>query len=299
MDRLDSMKIFVRVAELASFTKAAESMNLPKATISTAIQKLETQLDSQLFHRTTRKVQLTQDGQAFYERSLDLISDFEEAQNMFKNDPKSISGRIRVDMSTGLSRNIIVPKLPDFSKMYPEIELELSSTDRRVDIIREGFDCVFRVGRLSDSSLIVKNLGDFKVINCVSAHYIKEFGKPKKIEDLNKHQLIHYAPVLGSKADGFEYFDGEKYRTISMKGKITVNNSDSYTSACLSGFGIIQTPVVGIKNYLRSGELVEILPKYLAEPMPISLIYPNRRNLSKRVRVFMDWASEVVKKAIV
>lgn len=294
MDKIQAMQVFQRVAELESFTKAAESLGLPKASISTYVQQLESIMGTRLLHRTTRKVQLTQDGMIYYERCKDLLSDVDQLETMFNSGPQDVKGRLRVDMSVGFAR-YLMPKLPEFLNKYPNIELELSSTDRRVDVIGEGFDCVIRVGNLADSGLIARKLGSLEIVNCVSPGYIEKYGKPKKLEELSKHQLIHYVPVLGAKSDGWEYLDGDKYKFIKMKGPLTVNNSDSYVAACLAGFGIIQAPRVGMKHYLKEGKLVEVLSRFKAEPMPVSLIYPHRRNLSKRAQVFMDWLSEALK----
>lgn len=294
MDRLESMRIFVRVAELESFTKAAESLSLPKATISTTIQQLESFLGARLLHRTTRKVQMTQDGMNFFERCKDLLSDAEELESMFRAS-SSVKGRLRVDMGVSLARNLVVPQLPGFLAQHPEIELELSCSDRKVDLIREGFDCVVRVGQLTDSGLIARNVGHLTLVNCASPDYIEKYGKPRSLEDLKDHVLVNYSPVLGAKPDGFEYFDGEKYRSVKMKSVITVNSTDAYTAACLAGLGIIQVPLTGTKHLLKEKKLIEVLPKFRAEPMPVSLVYPHRRNLAKRVQIFMDWMEELLK----
>lgn len=295
MDRFETMKVYIRVSELASFSKAAESLGLPKATVSTAVQQLEAHLGTRLLHRTTRQVQMTQDGQMYFERCKDLLSDMEELESLFKKDARSISGRLRVDMPQGVAKNIVLPQLGKFLKQYPGIEVELSSTDRRVDLIAEGFDCVIRVGNLVDSGLIARSLGKLAIINCVSPAYIKEFGEPKTVADLEKHYLVHYSTALGAKPEGFEYFDGDSFRSVQMKGRITVNNSDAYTAACLAGFGIVQVPAIGMKNNLENKAIIQVLPNLKAEAMPVSIIYPHRRNISKRVQVFMDWIAEIMK----
>jgi DNA-binding transcriptional LysR family regulator len=295
MDRLYSMQVFLRVAELNSFTRAAESLGMPKASASSYVQQLETLVGTRLLHRTTRNVQLTQDGMVFYERCKDLLVEVEDAESMFLGDSSGLSGRIRVDLPVRLAQNLVIPALPKFIEKYPKIEIELSSTDRRVDLIQEGFDCVVRVGSMADSGLMVRSLGEMKIVNCVSPAYIKKYGRPKNLEDLTKHLLIHYTPTLGGKPFGFEYFEGGKYKTIKMKGVITVNSTESYQAACLSGFGIIQAPEIGVRDDLKSGALIEVLPKLKAEPMPVSLIYPHRRNLSRRAKAFMDWVDQIIR----
>lgn len=292
MNRLDAMQIFVRVAELASFTKAADSLGLPKASISTNVQQLESLLGTRLLHRTTRRVQLTVDGQVFYERSKDLLADMDELEGLFLQGASNLGGRLRIDMPSAIAKNRVLPRLPEFLAQHPQLQLEISSTDRRVDLIREGFDCVIRVGKLSDSSLIARPLGRLKLLNYVSPAYIANYGIPHTLDDLAHHHLVHYVPTLGTKSSGFEFVQDGELKCIAMGGNITVNNSDAYTAACLAGFGIAQIPCVGAQEHVAQGKLIEVLPAFRAEPMPVSLLYPNRRNLSRRVQVFMDWITE-------
>lgn len=293
MNDLHAMQIFARVAELSSFTRAADSLGLPKTSVSNAVQQLESSLGTRLLQRTTRKVELTQDGRAYYERCTDLLADIDELQSLFQAGAQ-LRGRLRVDMPSGMARNFVIPKLPEFLHEHPQIELELSSTDRLVDVVREGFDCVLRVGTLGDSSLIARTLGTLRIVNCVSPAYLQQFGTPRRLEDLARHRLIHYVSTLGAKSPGFEYFDGSAYRTLPMNGVVTVNNSDAYQACCLAGFGIIQAPAVGLQHLLAQGALVEVLPKLRAEPMPVSLLYPHRRNLAKRVQAFMTWLAQIL-----
>ncbi|MEC5384972.1 LysR family transcriptional regulator [Uliginosibacterium sp. H3] len=299
MNKLEAMQIYLRVAELASFTQAADSLGLPKASVSSAVQQLEAQLGTRLLQRTTRKVQMTHDGQVFYERSRDLLADMEELQGLFQANPAALTGRLRVDMSDGIARNIVVPRLPEFLDAHPGLEIELSSTDRRVDLIREGFDCVLRVGALSDSSLIARPLGHYRQINVASRTYLAEHGTPGTLADLAQHRLIHYVPSLGAKSAGFEYVDDDgALRCVPMAGALTVNSSGAYTAGCLAGLGIIQSPGVGLREHLASGALVEVLPGYQAPPLAVSLLYANRRHLPKRVQAFMAWVAEVMRPAL-
>jgi DNA-binding transcriptional LysR family regulator len=295
MNRVEAMQMFTRVAELSSFTRAAESLTLPKASVSTAVQRLEAALGTRLLHRTTRKVQLTQDGQAYFERCKDLLDDLDELDAMFQEGGQTLRGRLRVDMPTGVARNFILPALPQFLDAHPDIELELSSTDRRVDLVREGFDCVLRVGTLADSNLIARPLGNFRIVNCASPGYLRMHGTPESLDDLVGHRLIHYAPVLGARSFGWEYPDGNGgYACLPMSGALTVNNSDAYQAACLAGLGLIQVPAVGVARQLADGSLVEVLPQLPAEPMPVSLLYANRRHLPRRVQAFMTWVAAVL-----
>lgn len=296
MNQFEAMKVFLQVADLGGFTAAAMNLGLPKASVSLSIQQLEELLGTRLFHRTTRKVQLTQDGQLFYERSKDLVADMDNVQNLFRQDTSRLRGRLRVDMSLPIARQVVIPRLPEFLALHPELQLELSSTDRLVDVIHEGFDCVLRAGELQDSSLIARPLGRYQMINCVSPSYIAQYGEPQTLDDLPQHHLVHYVSNFGSRSLGFEYqlAHDATPQYVAMQGALTVNNTDAYTSACLAGLGIIQVPKAGAQAYLDSGQLVEILPEYRPASMPVSILYPNRRHVPQRVQVFMTWLASLV-----
>ena len=295
MSPFDRMHIFVRVAELASFTQAAVALGIPKASASTAVQQLETQLGTRLLHRTTRRVQLTQDGQAYYERCKDLLADVDELQSMFQQaDGAGLRGRVRIDMSTGMARNVVVPRLPELLARHPGLEVELSSTERRVDVVREGFDCVLRTGAVVDSSLVARPLGLARLVNCASPAYLRAHGTPRSLADLPGHRLVHFVNTLGARSAGFEaVVDGALVLT-PMQGALTVNNAEAYMAGCLAGLGLIQVPHLGVVDLLARGDLVEVLPQLAAPPMPLTLMYANRRNLPRRVRTVMDWLAQVV-----
>ncbi len=293
MDKLTAIQTFLRVAELESFTQAADSLNLPKASVTARVQFLESLLGTKILRRTTRVVQLTTEGSAFVERCKNLLVDFEEAENMFRLDTQ-IAGKIRVDMIVPLARDFVIPQLGKFLDRYPEIEIEFSSTDHRVDLIKDSIDCVVRSGNYKAKGLIEKELGEMRVVNVASPAYIKKYGIPKKLEDLKNHKLIHFVPTLGSPPEGFEYSDGEKYREVKMTSLITVNTIDSYKAACLAGLGICQNPLIGVAKELKSGRLIELLPRLQAAPMPIKLVYVERKILSPRLRVFLEWLEPIL-----
>ena len=293
MDRLDHLRSFLRVAELGSFTAAAEQLGLPKASVSLAVQRLEAEVGVQLLHRTTRRVRLTADGAQFQQRARDLLDDMEDLQGMFRRDTQ-LKGRLRVDMSSGLARQLVIPRLPGFLERHPGLEIELSGTDRRVDLVREGFDCVVRVGPLDDNTLVARPLGVMHIVNCASPAYLAARGVPRSPEDLSRHALVHYVGTLGQRSPGFEYHDGQAYRSVPMRGAITVNSGEAYSAAALAGLGIIQVPRLGARVALAAGTLVEILPECVAEPMPVTLLYAQRRHLPRRVAAFMDWLAALV-----
>lgn len=292
------MKVFVTVAEMESFTRAAESLCQPKGSLSRQIQALEDRMGARLLHRTTRRVQLTQDGLVYYERCRDVLATLEEMDTLFQKEPATLSGRLRVDMPVALATDIIIPQLPQFLQHYPGLELELSSSDRQVDVIREGFDCVVRIGQLQDSGLMSRTLGHLPMINCASPDYLMRFGMPLRLEDLSQHAMVHYSQQLGSAHSGFEFFDGQRSHFIQTGGALTVNSTPAYRHACLAGLGIIQVPRHGVQALLENQRLVEVLPHFCARPMPLSLLWPHRRNLAQRVRVFMEWLTQAMKGTI-
>jgi DNA-binding transcriptional LysR family regulator len=294
MNKLELLRTFVRVSEMSSFTLAGESLGLPRSTVSEHVRALETLVGTRLLQRTTRKVQATQDGLVLYERSKDLLSHMDEIEGLFRQDEASLTGRIRIDMPNILARRVVMPRLPEFMTRHPHLELEISSTDRRVDLLSEGFDCVLRVGAQPDQSVVARYLCDFAMINCASPAYLQRYGVPERLEDLARHRLVHYVGVLGARSEGFVYEAQGQVHRLPMAGSVTVNSTDGYESACLGGFGLIQVPLTGMKPYLLSGELVAVLPQFNAPSMPVSLLYARQRHLPLRVRAFMEWLSGII-----
>lgn len=294
MLRPELLLVFTRVAELSSFTQAADSLGLPKASVSKSVKQLEEALGTQLLRRNTRRVVLTHDGQACYDRCKDMLASFDDLLSLFRQG-QALRGRLRVDMSLGMARRVVLPRLPEFLRTHPALEIELSSTDRRVDLVADGFDCVVRTGALDASDLVARPLGQLVQYNLASPAYLAAHGVPQTLEDLAQHRLVHYAPRLGMRSTGFEVEErGGAVRQIAMAGSVTVNNSEAYSAACLAGLGLIQAPVVALRQHLDAGELVEVLPQWRAPALPVSLLYAHRRQLPLRLRAFMDWLAEVL-----
>ncbi|TWD43039.1 LysR family transcriptional regulator [Pseudomonas sp. SJZ131] len=294
MNKLELLRTFVRVSEMSSFTLAGESLGLPRSTVSEHVQSLEKLLGTRLLQRTTRKVQATQDGLALYERSKDLLAHMDEIEGLFRQDEASLAGRIRFDMPSIMARRYVMPRLPEFMARHPHLELEISSTDRRVDLLSEGFDCVVRVGAQPDQTVVARHVCDFEMFNCASPAYLQRYGVPHSIEDLAQHRLVHYVGALGSRSEGFLYEAQGKVHRVAMAGSVTVNSTDGYESACLGGFGLIQAPRVGMQPFIQSGELVAVLPQFTAPSMEVSLLYARQRHLPLRVRLFMEWLTQVI-----
>jgi len=296
---LDSLRMFVKVAELASFTRAAEQLGLTKARVSSCIQTLEAELGVRLLHRTTRRVRLSVDGERLLERGQALLAEADDLQAAFRQEAGQLQGRLRVDMPHQLACQLVIPQLPDFLSRHPLVTLELSTSDRRVDLVLEGFDCVLRLGPLADSGLVVRPLGVLRMVNAASPAYLAAHGRPDSLADLAQHRLVHYAPLLSARAPAWEYqrVDEPAIRGAglqAMASVITVTGTDAYEAACLAGLGLIQAPALGLQQWLDQGRLVEVLPAWSAPPLPVNLLYPDRRHVPQRVRAFMDWLAALL-----
>lgn len=294
MNKLELLRTFVRVSEVSSFTLAAESLGLPRSTVSEQVRALERLLGTQLFNRTTRRVQATQDGALLYERSKDLLSGMDEIEGLFRADDAELAGRLRVDLPTMMARRVIVPALPQFLQRFPRLEVELSCTDRQVDLLREGFDCVMRIGALHDLDVVARPIGQLSMRNCASPAYLARYGVPHTLQDLAEHRLVHYVRTLGARSAGFEYQRDGELHFQAMAGTVTVNNAEAYSAACLAGLGLIQVPAVGVAEHLQRAELVSVLEAWQAPAMPVSLLYARQRHVPRRVQAFMQWLAQVL-----
>lgn len=298
MDRIDTLRTFLRVAEMRSFTRAAASLQMPRSTVSTAIRELEARLGTRLLSRTTRHVALTHDGEELYDRALRLLGELEALEGLFRQDDTQLHGRLRIEAPGRIARLIIVPALPDFFARYPSIELEIGASDRPVNLVAEGVDCAIRVGELAESSLIARPLGRLPLINCASPGYLARHGAPATLDDLRHHRAIRYASPFGSIAEDWEYRETEESRTLSLPGQVIVDNAESYIAACLAGLGLIQVPTYDVQHHLREGRLVEVLPDYRAAPMPLTILYPHRHHRSRLLRVFIAWVETLLSQEI-
>jgi DNA-binding transcriptional LysR family regulator len=291
---LETVRAFVRVAELGNFTRAAQQIGVPKARVSQQVQRLEASVGARLLHRTTRAVRLTPDGDLFLARAKALLLETEDLGAMFAG-PSALRGRVRIDLPVNLARDVLIPRMSELLAGHPQLELQVSTTDRLVDVVREGFDCVVRVATLGDSTLVATRLGQMEMINCASAAYLRKYGKPKSLADLDRHVLVHYSSALGSDLPEFEYHDGTRYLVRPMRAVVTVNNADAFQAACRAGLGIIQAPREGLTQGLASGDLVEILPKFRGAPLSVFLLHPHGRNVPRRVRLVLDWIDAVLR----
>ena len=294
MDRFDAMLAFTRVVELGGFTKAAVSLNLPKTTISAQVQTLEARLRVKLLNRTTRRVSVTTDGAAYYERAVHLLQELQETEALVSQATANPKGRLRVDVPGSLGRRIIIPALRDFMDRYPDIAIEMGCNDRRVDLIEEAVDCVIRGGELTDLSLVARRVASLKFVTCASPAYIAEYGMPQTPADIERHVGIHYfSSTYNGKVFDFDFNkDGERTQMMGGK-KVLFNDAEACTQAVLSGVGIAQLPTYIVQDYIASGELCVVLGTYLSEDLPLHVLYPQNRHLSTKVRAFIDWIAEL------
>ncbi|HCF3159342.1 TPA: LysR family transcriptional regulator [Pseudomonas aeruginosa] len=266
MDRFQAMQAFTRIVELGAFGKAADSLELPRASVTQAIQQLEAHLGVQLLQRTTRQVSLTLDGQAYYERCVRLLADLEEAESCFPRVLNNPRGRLRVDLPGALGRMRVIPFLPEFCERYPELELQLSSNDRLVDLPQ---------------------------VTCASAAYLERHGHPRQLAELGGHLAVNYQSPSSGRTFDFEFSVDGRLRTLPMRSRVSVNNADAYVAACRAGLGLIQAPHYHVAAGLADGSLRQVLGEWLPPPLPLHAVYPSQRQLSPRVRVFVDWLVEL------
>ncbi|GAA5131020.1 LysR family transcriptional regulator [Alloalcanivorax gelatiniphagus] len=292
MDRFKAMLVFTRVVEAGSFTRAADTLEMPRATVTTAVQQLEAHLGSRLLHRTTRRVSPTLDGGAYYERCLHVLDALAEAEAPLTEQQRP-RGRVRVNLPGHPARRLIIPALPLFRERYPDIELEIGISDRPVDLIEERVDCALRVGPLPDSGLVARRVGEVEEINCAAPAYLERHGVPKHPEDLARHQVVRYHAARTGRPLRWEYLDADGAALyLNPPASITVDNTEAYVAAALAGLGLVQVPLYGCHGYLASGELVEVMPEYRPRPSLMSVVYPHNRHLSAKVKVFVEWLIE-------
>ncbi|CAM2151526.1 Uncharacterized HTH-type transcriptional regulator YhjC [Pararobbsia alpina] len=293
MDRLQAMQVFTRVVESNSFSRAADTLDMPRASVSTIIQNLESFLGVRLLQRTTRRLNLTPDGAAYYERCVRILADIEETESAFHEGSKTPRGRLRIDMPPSIGKLMLLPALPDFRARYPDIELVIGMGDKPVDLIQEGVDCVLRVGTLQDSSLVARRIGVFQGVTCASPGYLERHGEPHTLEDLQNHMAVNYFSSRTGRVIDMDFMVNEQATEIKVPSTIAVNDAEAYMSCGVDGYGIIQPARFMALPYLRSGQLKEILPQWKPQPMPISAVYPHNRHLSSKVRVFVEWVAEI------
>ncbi|QKZ04740.1 LysR family transcriptional regulator [Pseudomonas eucalypticola] len=293
MDRFDAMQLFTRIVELGSFTEAASALTVPRATATHAIKQLEQRLGARLLDRTTRHVSPTLDGLAFYDRCKRLLADLEDAETALSTQVGNPHGTLRLDLHGAHATAIILPCISEFRARYPHIDLVISSGDRLVDLVKEGIDCVIRAGQPGDSSLVARKLADMPQIICASPQYLREHGEPRHPAELEGHAGIGFFSRGHEHRYPFTVVIEGVVSEFQASGWITVSDSECYLAAALAGCGLIQVPRFRLEDHLKAGRLVQVLPQWACPDLPVSAMYPFHRQLSPRVRVFIDWAREL------
>lgn len=295
MDRFDAMQLFVRVVVRRSFTEASNDTGIPRSTVSEVIKQMEERLGVQLLQRTTRVVRPTLDGEAYYTRCLSIISDMEDAEGAFSSvAPK---GQLRVEVQGTLARYFLIPSLPKFLASYPDIDVSMTERDTWVDLVQEGMDCALRWGELPDSDLIVRKLCMAERLTCASPAYLAEFGIPASIDDLGGHHVVGMRSLTTGELDPLEFVHKAVIQSVRLPSRVTVTGPECYIESTRQGLGLAQMPRFHLDEDLKTGRLVPVLNETPPPSVQISLIYPRNRQLSTRMRVFVDWAIDAFEKA--
>jgi DNA-binding transcriptional LysR family regulator len=293
MDRFDSFHLFTRIVELGSFTRAAGALGIPRATATHAMKELEARLGTRLLERTTRQVRPTLDGQAFYERCVHLLADLDDAESSLRTVAANPRGTLRLDLHGTHATRIVLPRIDEFRSRYPNIDLVISSGDRLVDLVREGIDCVVRAGTPKDSSLVARRLAIMPEAICASPEYLQRCGVPRHPDELPSHQAVGFFASSHDRSYPFELVVDGQVREFTLGGWISVNDAESYVTCALRGCGLVQLPRYHVEDELREGRLVEVLGEWSSTGLPVSAMYPAHRQLSPRVRVFVDWVAKL------
>ena len=294
MDQIQAMRIFTRAVEAGTFTRAADSLSLPKATVTKHVQALEERLRVKLLNRTTRRVTVTADGAAYYERTVRVLADLDDIEASMTNARANPLGRLRVDVGTSVAQLLIIPHLAEFQARYPDIQLDLGVSDRPVDLIGDNVDCVIRGGALSDQSLVARRIGNLEFITVASPDYLARKGTPvHPLEVEEKHSsLLYFSPQSGRHYP-LEFRKGTESIDIHGPYQVSVNEANAYVSAAVQGLGIAQITSFQAQRHLQSGALVQLLPEWTQPLLPVYVVYPPNRHLSAKVRAFVDWAAEL------
>lgn len=286
------MDIFVHVVESGSFIRAAEQLQMHRPAVSKALQQLEEALGVKLLHRTTRRLSLTSEGEAFYQRAKVLLGEMADLMATYSS-TQSVSGSLRLDFPLTLTHSLLIPALDEFRERYPGIEIILTSSDRRIDLIAEGIDCVVRLGELEDSSFIARRIGEVAMVTCAAPCYLAKYGAPLTLDDLAQHKAVNFFSDRSREVMTWKFIVNGEIIAKRVDSALRVDNSDIFLTSGLAGLGLIQGVDSALRPYIESGALVPVLPDYACAPKAVSVLYPDKRNLAPRVRVFIDWFSEL------
>lgn len=296
MDRFNAMKAFVRVVETGSFTKAAESLEISRTSLTHLIQQLETQLRVSLLNRTTRRVSVTIDGAAYYERVLRLLADLEELEAGLPNAATVPRGRLRVDVPTPLATLILIPALPKFHAQFPDIQLDMGVSDRMADVVGDSVDCVIRGGEMADFSLKARHLCDLQLGVFAAPSYLARCGTPSHPRELTNthHRIVRYGQQRNSNNSAYEMSCGSDHIEVNGEYVVAIDDGNAYLAAGVAGMGVLWLPEYMSQSYVASSQLIPLFEAWHVEPMPLYAAYPPNRHVSKKLRVFIDWAADLL-----
>jgi DNA-binding transcriptional LysR family regulator len=294
MDQVAAMRAFVRIVEAGTFTQASALLDMPKPTMTKLVQALETHLHTKLLHRTTRRVTVTPDGAAYYERVVRLLADLDELDGSMALSQTTPKGKLRIDVSTSLALLVILPALPDFHARYPEIQVDLGVTDRPVDLVGENVDCVVRGGELTDQSLIARRIGELHFVTCAAPSYLERYGEPRHPTDFEtEHYVVGYFNAGSGRFHRFNFASNEERHEVSGRYIVSVNDGNAFVAAGLAGLGVIQAPTFMVQQKLATGALRPVLASWTSDLMPLHVVYPPNRHLSSKLRIFVDWIADL------
>ncbi len=297
MDQLLALRVFARIAESGSFSKAADAMDVPRATATKLVQELERQLGVRLLQRTTRRVSLSPEGAAYYERASRLISELDDMNDSAAGTSAQPRGRLRVDIGSSLANRLLIPALADFQAHYPHLRLDLGVSDRPIDLVGEGVDCVIRGGDLPDSSLVARRLADLEWVTCAAPAYVGERGHPRHPTDLmapladGGHAVVGYFSSLSGRHAPLEFEQADERFTVPTGTAVAVNESTAHLTALVAGLGVGQTFRCMAEPHLADGSLVELLAQWRRPHHRLSLVHPGSRQANVKIRAFSEWAA--------
>ncbi|MEN4918471.1 LysR family transcriptional regulator [Achromobacter spanius] len=297
MDKLQAMATFVRVVEARSFSKAAQSLAMPRSSVTTLIKNLETHLGTPLLRRSTRSLSLTDAGARYLQACQAILAEIASAESDVSATIQAPRGRVRVDMPGIIGRAIVVPRLIEFEARYPDIDVVLGLSDRPADLIYEGIDCAIRSGALADSTLVARSLGQLAWLTCASPMYLARFGEPESVDSLQAHRVVNYLSNATGRPLDWRFRVGGETVSLTLPSRYAVNETEAYLHCGLEGLGLIQLSELAASVYLRSGRLREVLAQARCEPVPVSIVYPHAR-ATAAVKAFVEWVVEIARPAL-
>lgn len=295
MDFTQKLGIFVAVAEAGGFARAAEAKGLSRPSVTNAVAALEAELGARLFQRTTRRTTLTPEGEALFDRAVQLLADVAETRELFTPSERAPRGRLRVDVPVSLARPVIIPRLAAFTARHPGVELVLGVGDADTDLVAEGVDCVLRLGELPASSLVGRVVGQARMVTCAAPAYLERYGTPAGPDELAGHRAVNFFSGRTRQAMPFAFSVGPDRRRVKLPSGVMVNNADTYVDCALEGLGLIQPLRVSVASHLETGRLVEVLPELPPPPKPVAILYPHRRHVPLQVRAFIAWVENLLR----